>query len=406
MLPSLLCNKRGESRGFLFERRWCLQIEDGQTSRCSFICCEVEEGRMARGSCTLLLLWSPLVSAENIDPLGAVALTHRKGAIVSPVQSIFLSTKTVQTPAYLGYVSRLTSIPDRFGDYNGEDPDNMLAPAQLRSAVTSTTSTDPQVRLWTAAGALNCTNSTAQTSNACASGQISLRNMSLLQDPFVAQLPAGYNTGLVRQFMPRINSTVYRERIAPDEFPPDCGNLHNSFYVNYSDIVMTGFDGGKPVGISWSLVACMPSDQRQSPWRNTQERQDFSEILFLNLSAYAPNPTPTTVDPDLWSGYFKLTMNTTAGYFELPNYMNDQIPGPLLDDAPVSQCGIDCLQQNNPYTAAYSGERQVQAYGISTQSLIAKTAPAAATLCQRPMILPRSQTLRFRYRLSRINLHS
>ncbi|KAL2008765.1 hypothetical protein VTN00DRAFT_6959 [Thermoascus crustaceus] len=42
----------------------------------------------------------------------------------------------------------------------------------------------------------------------CMQGGVALGNMSLLQNPFLAQLPSDYGTGLIRQFVPRFNSTA------------------------------------------------------------------------------------------------------------------------------------------------------------------------------------------------------
>ena len=84
----------------------------------------------------------------------------------------------------------------------------------------------------------------------------------------------------------------------------------------------------------------MPADMTESPWKETRRRQDFSETLYLTLSvtgSYGINFGP--------GGYYKITLNTTAGFFELPNYMNGQIPGPLIDGEPEEYCGHDCESQ-------------------------------------------------------------
>lgn len=94
----------------------------------------------------------------------------------------------------------------------------------------------------------------------------------------------------------------------------------------------------------------MPADMRVSPWTNTRNRQDFSEELFLNVTfnhnlRYALHE----YDPQriLNLAMFRVTVNTTAGYFELPNYMNGQLPGPLLDNLTGQLCGSDCVPQGN-----------------------------------------------------------
>lgn len=234
-------------------------------------------------------------------------------------------------------------MDDRFGDQGNYN--KVLDAANLRYALISTAATDPQSRLWSALGAIDCSNGTYANSAACAFGQVSLGNISQLNDPFVAELPAGYNTGLVRQFLPRLSSSVGRIRISEAEFPADCGSLPGSFYVNYSTAVNTGFINGSAASTHWTLVACMPENQISSPWTWTRQRQEFSEELYLHL--IAAEPQKIMPPRDQWSGYFKITMNTKAGFFELPNYMNGGLPGELLIDGPSNHCGRDCVLQGN-----------------------------------------------------------
>ncbi|KAK3676798.1 hypothetical protein LTR78_003575 [Recurvomyces mirabilis] len=249
---------------------------------------------------------------------------HLLGAIVTPLQSIFTNTLTVQTPGDLRQIQKLTDFTDRLRGDNNDD----IAAATLRAAMISTSSTDPQNRLWSASGVTNCTTQTPATSSACAFGQISLSNTYALNDPFMAQLPAGYNTGLVRQFLPRLNSSVTRERITEADFPMNC-SYQSTFFANYSTTVLTGWYNGSRVGPSWHLIACMPGTDEQSR-PVSRARQDFSEHLYLNLSAYnGPNSDNDT--PDDWSGLFRVTLRTTSGYFELPNHMNANLPGPIFN---------------------------------------------------------------------------
>ncbi|KAM3421503.1 hypothetical protein BST61_g1895 [Cercospora zeina] len=164
--------------------------------------------------------------------------------VVQAIVAVSTVPLTSATPTSLARLEKITDLLDRFDD---DDPTyNILGPAQLRSALISTTSTDPQIRLWTSGGALNCTGSLGN------------------------------------------NNTAYCERRA------------NSFFANYSTVVRYG----------------------------TRSRQDISEQLYLNLSACSPSPDRN-------------------GYFELPNIMNGQLPGRLLDDDPTLHCGRDCILQGD-----------------------------------------------------------
>lgn len=82
----------------------------------------------------------------------------------------------------------------------------------------------------------------------------------------------------------------------------------------------------------------MPGNLTQSPWKSTRDRQDFEEVLYLNITSWGNSQAPINAG----QGLFRITLNTSAGYFELPNYMNGGIPGPLLAKDPNSICGNAC----------------------------------------------------------------
>lgn len=172
-----------------------------------------------------------------------------------------------------------------------------------------------------------------------------LSNVSELSSPFLAQLPVGYHTGLVKQFSLRINSTVTWETIlSPDEIPADCnGGTVNSFYARYANATSDSH---------WSIEACVPGYQHLSPWKHTYSRQDFTEVLYLNISVVGYGDSGLDYEAEGYDfstigGIFKITSETTAGYFELPNYMNRGQAGSLIDGDPdnSSNCGFDCEPQ-------------------------------------------------------------
>ncbi|KAK4610169.1 hypothetical protein CLAFUW4_14196 [Fulvia fulva] len=293
------------------------------------------------------------------------------GGVITPLQSVFLTSKTIKTPTHPGQVYRLTDLTDLtplgFGDSN-------LVPVLARSAITSAYNTDPQSRLWTgecvsckSAVNRNATSFGSQYGNeydsdrpeACEAGGITLGNMSSLPDPFFAQLPSAYNTGLIQQFLPRINSTVTNERISEDEFPSNCDTLPGAFYMSYGD---------RTDLYHWSIVACMPADQTFSPWKPVRDRQDFPETLYLNISVdYLQVAYQAT-------GFFQITMNTSAGFFELPNYMNGGIPGPLLDHDPGPLCGPACVAQGDIVPAEEPDSR------LDSRDIAKRQVPANGTI--------------------------
>ncbi|RMY70120.1 hypothetical protein D0863_05997 [Hortaea werneckii] len=121
--------------------------------------------------------------------------------------------------------------------------------------------------------------------------------------------------GVVRQFIPRFNVSISRENITGQGMPKECNeDQPGVFYVKYASEAKD--DEKRMVG-DWALEACMPANQERSPWRATRSRQDFTETLYLNLRSDSPYIADSGV-PAKIAGYhvFKITLNTTAGYFE------------------------------------------------------------------------------------------
>jgi len=152
--------------------------------------------------------------------------------------------------------------------------------------------------------------------------------MTLTNDSFTAQLPALFNTGVIRQFLPRLNSSLIYDAVDVEEFPSGCNTIPGSFYVEYT--------GQAASNDNYSIQACMPGNLTQSPWRNTRKRQDITELLYLKL-------TLNIVDTIHKTAVFMVQANSSAGYFELPNYINGGVPGPLLLEGPKVYCDEHCL---------------------------------------------------------------
>ena len=253
-----------------------------------------------------------------------------------------MSTKTIQTPTGSTTVTQLTDILDQFPDSDdGGISDTNLITILTRNALTSTYNTDPQARLWVGNYSCSMLNYTEALPEQCVVGSATLGNLSQLTNPYLAQLPSGYNTGLIQQFLPRFNFSVERENVTATSMPAACGRTLGSFYVKYANSSSDGYGNIA----NWSLTACMPADQRTSPWKAVRTRQDFSETLYLDLSTNGYEMISDIPDELPNGAVFKITVSTTAGFFELPNYMNGQVAGPLLDGDPIDSCGIHCEAQ-------------------------------------------------------------
>jgi hypothetical protein len=270
--------------------------------------------------------------------LFAIAL-NILGGLLAPIEQIFLSTATIKTPVWPQLIPNIFDIPDAFGEQY-DTGDSNINVALLRHTLASTNTMEPQARLWQAAGqscnALDVLEGGEPFAQSCATGN-TFGNVSTLGDPFVAQLPSGYSTGLIRQYLPRFASTAVYEAISQHDWPSAaaCDGAQGAFSVKYSNTTYY------PWVSSWALEACMPGNLTHSPWLPSRDRQSFTETLYINVSLvdyqFASQEQEVT--------YYRVTVNTTAGYFELPNYMNGNVAGPLLEKSPESICQKDCEWQ-------------------------------------------------------------
>lgn len=118
----------------------------------------------------------------------------------------------------------------------------------------------------------------------------------------------------------------------PDpDLPDDCEFSSDAYYIRYE------YHGQ----FNYVIEVCMPGNRTQSPWKNERTRQDIHEELYLKMN-FSGDYNVTYADPfkdylqPIEPGIYakKLTLDTTAGYFELPNYKNGGVPGPLISNDP------------------------------------------------------------------------
>ena len=287
----------------------------------------------------LLTSFSGLKRYGSLFLFLAIAL-NLLGGLVQPLQQVFITQTTVKTPIYTSRVYRILDIPDMFRGTSDVDDDGTVV-LMTRDALSSTSATDTQSQLWQSA-AFTCDGKELRdrlfgddhsaTPAACGYGA-TLGNISGLVEPFFAQLPSAFSTGLIRQFTPRFDSTATYYTIDAADYPVNCSQRENGYYVTY---INNASDTGHP----WSVEVCMPDDLSSTPWKNTRMRQDFLETLFINISRADAGQT---LEPG--GSLYRIVLHTTAGYFQLPNYMNDEAPGELLEQDPNLFCDDMCEAQ-------------------------------------------------------------
>lgn len=237
----------------------------------------------------------------------------------------------------------MNDFSDLFGDYPARG--NVLV-QKLRYAITSVMLDDVDPYLWVDTS--DCAPYPEElTPPRCRSARIdqptggrqTLGNLEPGKS-FISSALSTFNTGVLRQFAPRLNSTVSFNNVSMDDFPADCANLPGSFYAEYSAI-----SNDKP---RYSVQACMPSNQTNSPWKNQfRTPQTISEVLYLKIFVNGLGDRYTISGFSGGPTVFKVQADSTSGYFELPNYFNNNTAGDLLPRDPDEFCDEHCTNQGS-----------------------------------------------------------
>ncbi|KAI4646106.1 uncharacterized protein J4E79_010615 [Alternaria viburni] len=140
-------------------------------------------------------------------------------------------------------------------------------------------------------------------------------------DFFVAGVPAGTTTGVLRQHLMRLSSSIQCQEVDPSEFPSQC-------------------PGDQPFTVSWDVLdtkvrMCVPGDYTAFPWDLSRGRQEHIEEIHIDV-----NDTSIADDFDstnlMWDTSYSIrcTATTIRGYFEMGNNWNHNTYGPLLERWP------------------------------------------------------------------------
>ncbi|KAE8131039.1 hypothetical protein BDV38DRAFT_289060 [Aspergillus pseudotamarii] len=247
------------------------------------------------------------------------------GPIVNGLQRLFVTDTITKISGNPGTVPNLFGMPDPWRKCAKSTPLGLTV-LQTRSALGFLSEGQKPAQLWHR-GNSTCPNASLSVYQPEDCAGPTLGNILSLDDPFLAQIGRHYNTGRVQSFIPRINSTAQFQDISSSDFSQKCDSIPGAFVAEYQDSMYQ----------NWGLKACIPANISQSPWNLTRKRQDFEEELFLNITAKNDALVITTT-------FYNVTLRTTAGYFELPNNMNDGRAGRLLENDPfdMEDCGLDC----------------------------------------------------------------
>ncbi|KAL3959649.1 hypothetical protein ACCO45_004766 [Purpureocillium lilacinum] len=209
--------------------------------------------------------------------------------------------------------------------------------ARTRTKLSWTNTSDLQTRLWSHNMTLeNCQD---EGIKCWLQSTLMLSNMTHLDDFFWSQIYPGFGTGLVKQFVPQVNWTVKALYSSDTNFPQTCAGTGNTnkLPLRYS---LQGPEG------SLNLEFCMPGNSPKTTWRAQRHRQHLHEELFVRLDLAED---PSGLSPAVGKYMYQVILDTTAGYFELPNFMNGGFVSTLLNADPVKICSYawDCLFQHS-----------------------------------------------------------
>ena len=246
------------------------------------------------------------------------------GAALSPAISRLSAPISIKVPSVTSTISQLKGIDDLLKSGYGDK----VVP--LRDALRTGSATEFQPRIWQHQE-LNCSDDDFSSSledwittpDECRFGGITYQTLASVRNPWVSQLPSGFSVGVREaQYLPRVNSSANAERI--DSMPDVCQDGTAALVINHEgESHEDDGEGGSVLRHYWWIKACVPEYTALSPFQRTGDRQMIRETLYLDMFSYDLMTTR-------YHGIFMITVNTTLGYFELPNYSNGELPGPLL----------------------------------------------------------------------------
>lgn len=272
------------------------------------------------------------------------------GAILNPLQSLLVNQTRIKKPLRVRQGETVADIYALTNPTYLSEREAGYTVAALRSTLASARPTDTYQNLWPANS--SCTSCPAYACGVvdptpfnCQNARTNIQDVAVVTgtEPtlnlYMSAVSTSTNTGLLRQYAPRINSSVTWDSVSADEFPTNCSGT--AFFKNY-----TLSPHKKKYSEYWySISACMMGNLSHTPFQRTRDRQDFNETLFITTNAYRAK-----------SNTIHLTLSTTLGYFELPNDMLNGTAGPLLEKDPMSNCtGTSC-------------DMSAQTHGLTPQS--------------------------------------
>ncbi|KAJ5322590.1 hypothetical protein N7452_010879 [Penicillium brevicompactum] len=267
---------------------------------------------------------------EATSLLWAALALHLVGGIISPLQQLLVGqgTGTIILPqTELQTIFDITSLTDT---HSLAYTDSGTAVALLRPRLVTAGNGAVSDYLWAGNSSCRLNKLISRDADSLFKCQRASLNSvphteaNVTLDLFTSSMPSTANTGMLRQFAPRMNSSLAWTDIDSGDFPKNCSE-GNGFFRNYTSPTDPASEE------FYSLSVCMQGNLSHTPFKETRDRQDFEETIFLSTGYYVSGT-------GLGNATWRLTLSSTLGYFELPNKKRKNAYGPLLDKDPLANC--------------------------------------------------------------------
>jgi hypothetical protein len=246
-----------------------------------------------------------------------------QGAIIFPLQSQLVKRPTVPKVGPRSYITdigiegTLSALKFGFGPYSSFDANGKNAVLDFQGALSEASSIvqgqSTMDWIWYATGV------TPQLDP--------LISFQVPQGPsdthWTSFFPNTTSTGFLQNYSLGIGSSV---QCSVADFPSDCAGENPFTYdLKYPEPPADKISGSSPGTISIRL--CIPGDMYQFPWQNNEtqgqsgveeSKQIITETLYMSYFDTSANSS------------IMCTCNSTSGYFELPNELNNTKPRTML----------------------------------------------------------------------------
>ncbi|PYI02326.1 hypothetical protein BO78DRAFT_410745 [Aspergillus sclerotiicarbonarius CBS 121057] len=285
--------------------------------------------------------WNPFILAQLLSPggwrrLGSPLLFYAflicaLGSVNWPLQQLFVSEVTTYVESLPSQVMPLLADADITGLSQVQ---SITTVGDTRASINYATQYDSQPNIWRTPDSV-C-NSSMSWAYSCERDSVEGGYATYFYDlrgnsTFVSVPVNSATTGIISDHAFRFNTSVVSGEVSEDSYPDTCGgpgSFSASTVANLSDLDASYQIPESANGVM-EFKVCALGDSQLFPWNLTRNRQDIAEEAYVYFNSVAMSFLTNGSRTTSWTQ--RIRANTTAGYFMLPNYMNNYETGPLLE---------------------------------------------------------------------------